>query len=770
MKYKSYKISNSEFFERIIDFSKDIRSLSEATKINIPQKDVDNNFKDLMSCLFELDVSKNKFEKKFFTFLRSKEISDQLIDGEKDKEKKEYLKSMLSYIKKSKDFLYKYRLTREAEFAIGHFNEFSPVNDFDSEIFRLEAWFKLQRILAKKIFELSEDFGNENREKISRLGLLTEHYHNSNNINKVVAELKKVLYGFSNFHKSLVPNNLSIGYSSYRYSEPLSSSRSLVENGNIQRSFFDIDFNDEYFSEFIFTHLKNSNVDLKKYANNRYINPDRSSNLIYKSLEGEINKVFHEIAKMTYKDQGKFLTWIEAEKNHYQEQFYSNRIINKTKIHFYENLGDKGISNICDTIINDYEENKTLIKKLHKNASSIFNGKYKKNIPRNKYKYLCRLYQERDSDIDLRSSVYNIDDLKEAKKNKDYEVMRIWLHEEHEFKQYLKSQFKTDDFIGLKSINLDGLKPDPKKQSSWNPNEFFSLKRTFPSAFNKKYADSISRLLALMRINPIIYKYFARFLADLLNVNEITGKNGYELPVIDTHLFVNSHLNMLALNSLETMMDSLTKALLFCEGVNPYENSKDAFEYIPYELDTIIAFLESILREYRKPSKYKDFNLGLENLDEGLWFVPPDKLIFLWNTINNFKSLKEYISLMVRLNIVNKVEKDKKSAYLTLEQIHFLSRRASKEACIDKKNIKKYLISKKNKYQKYSYLRKEMTKENSLLRWSSKKKVGLHKQDAIKWLKSRPGKRKLRDIYLTDGIEGDIDYSLAMELIPNMTF
>ena len=38
MKSNSYKISNSEFFEKIIGLSKNISTLSEDTKINIPQR------------------------------------------------------------------------------------------------------------------------------------------------------------------------------------------------------------------------------------------------------------------------------------------------------------------------------------------------------------------------------------------------------------------------------------------------------------------------------------------------------------------------------------------------------------------------------------------------------------------------------------------------------------------------------------------------------------------------------------------------------------
>ena len=185
----------------------------------------------------------------------------------------------------------------------------------------------------------------------------------------------------------------------------------------------------------------------------------------------------------------------------------------------------------------------------------------------------------------------------------------------------------------------------------------------------------LSRLLALLRIDPSMKTKFDKLLNDQLSF-ELNNDSPSADPIIcfmTIDQLVRSHTEMSLLDSLESMMNSLTKAFLFCEGINPYGPSKDVFEHVPYELDETIAFLESILRKYRRRYENETYNLDWrgEELEDALWFVPPDKLIFLWNAINSFKSLKEYIGLIVRLGILNREKDDKNCEDLKLEQIHF---------------------------------------------------------------------------------------------------
>ena len=95
--------------------------------------------------------------------------------------------------------------------------------------------------------------------------------------------------------------------------------------------------------------------------------------------------------------------------------------------------------------------------------------------------------------------------------------------------------------------------------------------------------------------------------------------------------------------------------------------------------------------------------------------------------------------------------KDLSAEDFSFEQLFIVSRRSQKREVFNKKFAQKYLRKFKNTihqkdYQKYSFIRKEMSLSNSNLKKSLKVKGCVQKKGAIKWLKAIPGKRKLKPL------------------------
>ena len=118
----------------------------------------------------------------------------------------------------------------------------------------------------------------------------------------------------------------------------------------------------------------------------------------------------------------------------------------------------------------------------------------KEKIPNGKHKFLSPSYKSNeyiaeDSDYlnnyRLGYAEFDIDDLKKAKNDKNYELMRVWLNDEHLNNLKIKEFFNTADFIGLKNIKNYRSQVSEKDQPLWDPNIFFSLKKTFTNTFNK---------------------------------------------------------------------------------------------------------------------------------------------------------------------------------------------------------------------------------------------------------------------------------------------
>ena len=183
---------------------------------------------------------------------------------------------------------------------------------------------------------------------------------------------------------------------------------------------------------------------------------------------------------MTSDDQRMFAKWINAELDNYAEKFFSNRVIKKTKIYFHDQLDDKTILTICKGILSDYDNEKKKIKKLRKNARAFFTEG--KKIPNGKHKFLSPSYKSNeyiaeDSDYlnnyRLGYAEFDIDDLKKAKNDKNYELMRVWLNDEHLNNLKIKEFFNTADFIGLKNIKNYRSQVSEKDQPLWDPNIFF---------------------------------------------------------------------------------------------------------------------------------------------------------------------------------------------------------------------------------------------------------------------------------------------------------
>ena len=96
---------------------------------------------------------------------------------------------------------------------------------------------------------------------------------------------------------------------------------------------------------------------------------------------------------------------------------------------------------------------------------------------------------------------FDIDDLKKAKNDKNYELMRVWLNDEHLNNLKIKEFLIQLILLVLKILKIIDRRFPKKDQPLWDPNIFFSLKKTFTNTFNKKYVDVLSRLLALLRID-----------------------------------------------------------------------------------------------------------------------------------------------------------------------------------------------------------------------------------------------------------------------------
>ena len=144
---------------------------------------------------------------------------------------------------------------------------------------------RLQHFLADELFRFSKDFGIENKKDIYKLSLLSENYHKSINVNLALGELKKTLNGFSRFHKSFVFKMLEAesGYFvGYLPPHPKDNySRTFIDRGDVSKSYFDINYHDEYLCEIIFTHLNEKHFDLAKNMNDGFKNSGSSVDNFY---------------------------------------------------------------------------------------------------------------------------------------------------------------------------------------------------------------------------------------------------------------------------------------------------------------------------------------------------------------------------------------------------------------------------------------------------------------------------------------------------------
>ena len=409
--------------------------------------------------------------------------------------------------------------------------------------------------------------------------------------------------------------------------------------------------------------------------------------------------------------------------------------------------------------------------------------------------YKKKLYQSNKRLLRYMSFSYIGQALETVIKNNDINEMKTWLMDEEMNYQQL-----------LKEIRVDPLKKEKFSLPSmaFNISDFFRLSEfKFPG--KEELAAMVSELVLLIGLNSEFGDEFVELVEekkdgaslkkekdcskDKYNFNPaIPGRiylsEGRDPSGVPTNFelefwklileFINTFGTALIQARLSSLMDSLVVVLLFIEdgvaSISPLRSIKDLYRDTLRELDRVIQFFENHLDELISFELMHKQKVDMKNLEHNLhWaeilspqFSPINNILYFWDILNNLKTIKYFIKTSEEMDVYDllsagenshKIDKNKdlSAEDFSFEQLFIVSRRSQKREVFNKKFAQKYLRKFKNTihqkdYQKYSFIRKEMSLSNSNLKKSLKVKGCVQKKGAIKWLKAIPGKRKLKPL------------------------
>lgn len=287
---------------------------------------------------------------------------------------------------------------------------------------------------------------------------------------------------------------------------------------------------------------------------------------------------------------------------------------------------------------------------------------------------------------------------------------------------HLQDGFQGMSNIGLNKKNRNTLNktmhhelPNYREIQRANNNVFNAIKDFYEVDENNEITDAsinniknvIIDLLALLDLRPDMSGFIGNSLVDAIE-KEWTkdDKNKDKLSSIFYNItnFITFKINTKCEVYISNCMDAITRAVLFLNGVNPFDLKTNPYDKLIEDLNAPIKLFE----HYQKcETEYSSFHPHL-NLE-----LEPHSIcqfIFIWQIVDSLKDLKEYLKLMKLLDIydfqelpmivdydhVDSYILNRKMMGISNQELAILARKVSKHNVVNLKSLEQLI----NKYEK----------------------------------------------------------------------
>jgi hypothetical protein len=682
---------------------------------------------------------------------------------------------------------------------------------YDGSFYKKRRLLILAKVTLDIQIEASNQFFKENEHVYDEIdSLLTKYHHHDVNINDCVSLCKKLMVDF----QQGVENQYSDGYKlpgQARYFEGLYhvdvfrrddewrlNNWESFDISSILTGRFFMNMRDE-----LLTHDLNFNKNKsgRRYRTGQHVSelPQYIFNIASSFSSGFDQKpnqaksrAADQLAKLTIDELVSHLkslnnkktvsSWLEWELQNFLElNFAMDGKINK--VLEFEKMPPEGILNHWRMIQSQFLDNRKEIVTLQEKYNTfkkdlqakvdnkvISSKKYsaeklkfiEKNIPHRFLRYFSAYW------LSLEPKVFDRNLKLEREKVADLLANSNQTHskENEIFLSHLRHKCILEaDHNGIFESDLTNIKSQPKftnpDQLLWSfvPTKDFSadnlfvLKKMAGNRFDDKTALLIKKMLWQIEQDPIMA-------IKLMNLFDAKAKNAQRQPE-NNRLFwiVSKFIRQKYMSILDThffsLADTLSRVLLFINGVYPYKEGFDDDKYkrILSELENLIFFFENYLEGIIATVPFKE--------------RPLNKKLLVWEIKNNLHSIKKYILTLQHTNI-DQGHSSKIPGYdkdFSYEQLFSIAKKSEKKRkfldVLDPKCLELYSqgngFKRADSYLKHNFIANELRKKNTLLK-RSKTKSFIERGSAIKWLKNRPSTKKFKSLREVE-LKEDLGYS-----------